>query len=483
MKNLGMWQVASFGSRMGAQMLGVIQAFVILRIVSVTEWGYIQIVMSVGAIMGSYQHLGLASASTREVSLAKNEKEIFSVVLVSVFIRYLVTIPLALGLFFFAETIASKYNNLGLALPIKLYALVLFIQGFQSIFNAVISGTKKFKKLFIYQVLIAVVNVLLYIPLVHTYKVNGYFYALVAFNIIATLSLGVIAMKPLGLKNMRRPSSSDFIQRLKEMFGISMAIYIVKIIYNYWENIGVLLAGLFASPLVVGQYTYAKLYSKKLMTISDSVTDVNLAVFSDSYAKDLPSFAKTFLENFNKVFALTILVAASAVFWSKEVMILALGKNDFAPAIPFILPVMFAFVFYSFVNIIKSSVFIPAKYTKGMIVAFSSMLLVTVITFFAINTFSGVIEAASISFSLGAFVALVYMIIYIKSKMHFWLFSHDHILLLLQAFVFSWGYKLTELWFKIPIFFALTLMLLASFQISKFMTKKELLSMVTRKGR
>src|SRR3989344_1067093 len=187
MRDLTKWQLISFISRGVAMAFGIVQSFVIVRILSVGEWGVVQIAVSIGGAFGIYQHLGLASGSTREISAAKNDTEVFKIFITAALIRYLITIPIAIFLFFSAETLAvNKYFEPMLILPIKIYAFVLLIQGIQSILNSVISGTKRFKRLFLYQSLIAVVSMFLFIPLVYYYHVYGYFYALALFNIASS---------------------------------------------------------------------------------------------------------------------------------------------------------------------------------------------------------------------------------------------------------------------------------------------------------
>ena len=73
MKELGKWQIISFVSRGMAMFLGLVQTFVIIRVLTVGEWGIIQLAVSIGGALGIYQHLGLASASTREISSAEKE--------------------------------------------------------------------------------------------------------------------------------------------------------------------------------------------------------------------------------------------------------------------------------------------------------------------------------------------------------------------------------------------------------------------------
>src|SRR3989304_7392973 len=100
MKELSKWQVISFISRGVAMALGIVQSFFIVRLLSVAEYGIVQLAASIGGAFGIYQHLGLASGSTREISAAKDDTEIFKIFVTSVVIRYLVSIPLAVGLWF-----------------------------------------------------------------------------------------------------------------------------------------------------------------------------------------------------------------------------------------------------------------------------------------------------------------------------------------------------------------------------------------------
>jgi len=65
MKDLGKWQFVSMMSQGLAMVAGLVQTFVIIRILSVGEWGLVQLAISIGGALGIYQHLGLVSASTR----------------------------------------------------------------------------------------------------------------------------------------------------------------------------------------------------------------------------------------------------------------------------------------------------------------------------------------------------------------------------------------------------------------------------------
>jgi O-antigen/teichoic acid export membrane protein len=473
MSDLGKWQIISFISRGTAMALGIIQSFFIVRLLTVSEWGLIQIAISLGGALGIYQHLGLASASTREISAAKTDKEIFKIFVTSVAIRYFVTVPIALGLFFASDYLSENvYNTDQLALPFKLYAIVLLFQGFQSILNSVIAGTQRFKQLFLYQALIAVVSIALYIPLVFLFRVNGFFYALFLFNVAASFTLAFIAFRPLR-GSLELPNKSDFKRLFRELFSISLGIYLVKIIYTNWEKFGPNVLGLTITPEIVGYFGFALLYAKKLMNVSDAVTDVNLPVFSKTYANDIKAFKESFSKNFDKIFSLIIFAGAAAVYWSPEIIRFAVGGDKYDPSLPLILPMVFAFVFYSFVNIVKSSIIIPAKLVKEMVFSFVVLIGITAATYFFTYNIFGNLQAMAYGMVLGSFASFVLLLAVSQLKLKFKFFYHDHVLILIQGFVIGYAGTIDNFYVKFLAFVLFTGLYIWSLMVAKFVQRHD----------
>ncbi len=480
MKPLVKLQAFSLMSRMVAMLLGLVQTFVIVRVLSVEEWGIVQLAVSIGGAFGIYQHLGLASGSTREISATKDTKEIFKIFFTTVFIRYAVTIPVFIFLFFSAEKIAvGQYNNSLLILPIKIYALGLVVEAVQSILNAVVSGTHRFKQLFIYQAGIALVSVVLYVPLVYFYKINGYFYALFAFEFISSIVMGVIAFKPY-LKEFCLPSFADLKRLLKSLLSISLAIYAVKIIYTWWEKSGPLLLGLDLSAEMVAFFSFGLLYAKKLMLISDAVTTVNLPVLSKTYSTNLEEFKALFVNNFNKLYVFILGAGFFAIFWAREVFAILVGSDKYHPALPLVLPLMFAFIFYSFMNIIESSVIIPAKKVFAMILSFGLMLGVTVGVFFLSRAHMDPLISMAYSVALGSFFGLLAMLFLSKITLDFGFFEGGHALLLVQSIAMSLPFMLETLWIKLVLFVVFGFLYLQAVMLSGFMTKDQIVGLVRR---
>lgn len=437
MKDLVKWQIVSFISRIVAMALGIVQSIVIVRVLTVGEYGLVNIAVSVGSAFGIYQHLGLASGSTREISSTDDNTEIFKILVTSIVIRYFVTVPLAVFLFVASKYIAvAQYGNEAMITPLRLFALVLLVQGVQSMFNSVVSGMQRFKELFIYQIVIAVISLIIYIPLIYFYRVNGYFYALVLFNLVGSVTLGALALAPIK-GYLKFPSKDDLKRLLKEILSISLGIYAVKIIYTYWQKSGPLLLGLSVSPEDVGIFSFALLYGAKLMTVSDSVTAVNLPVLSKKFMENLDEFKAMFMSNFDKVFAFIIFSAASAIFWVREIFHILIGSNKYDASFPLIMPMVFAFIFYSFVNIVKSSIIVPAKLVKEMIISYVLMLAITVGAYFGLAPTLGALTAMSYGMAVGAFIGLIALMMITKMQLGFKFVNFKHIFVFMIGLVLS----------------------------------------------
>lgn len=477
MKDLGKWQFISFLSRGMAMALGIFQSFIIIRILTVNEWGIVQLAVSIGGALGIYQHLGLASASTREISASKDKDEIFKVFVTSVFIRYFITLPIVLGLYFFAEKLALDiYHNPALIMPLKVYALTLLFQGVQSILNSVISGTKRFKQLFTLQVLVAVVSVLVYIPFVYVYRINGFFYALFVFNILNSFILGIIAFIPLKA-HIKMPSFYDFKKLFKDIFTVSIGIYIVKILYTNWEKLGGNILGLYRDPQIVGLFAFAMLYSKKILSISDAVTDVSLPVLSEKYVHDIEGFKKLFVANFDKVFFFVLLCSTYACYWAPELINLVVGSEKYQPSYQLIPLVLSAFVLYSFIDILKSSVLIPAKLVKSMYLTFVFLLVTTIVSYFVLSYKYPQLWAMSLAMFLGTIVSFVLILAFTQKNLNLKVVNHSHVLLMLQAFIIGEFGVVSSLSPKILVFPVFLFFTLWGFDIAGLYTKQEMLTL------
>jgi len=392
MTHLVKWQLISMISRFAAMGAGIAQGIFVVRLLSTTDYGLVGVVTAIGSLAGILMHLGLVSGATREIAAA-GKKETFKIFISALLARMAIALPIFLVLFFGASPIASKvYDHPEVTNAVRLYAVILLIQAPQGIFNAALSGLKRFKSVFIFQVVIALTSLAIYVPLIWKLQFYGYFWAMLAlagvhtgilFFLTARCFYNFNAFLPAGQRNPKSKglgfgiSATEVKTNLRRIFSVGLSLYLVKIIFTLWQRFGPLVLGRTASAAEVGIFNFALFYSTKLMTASDAITDVNLPVFSGKFLDGLDEFKTTFLANFQKIYAFITLTAISAIYWSPELVRLVVGHkyNSSLRLIPWLIG---AFWCYSFINIIKSSLMIPAKLNRDMVISYLLLLIGTV---------------------------------------------------------------------------------------------------------
>lgn len=484
-------QIISFISRIMAMLIGIFQSLVIVSLLSKEEYGLIGLVASIAGIVGITQHLGLASSSTKEISQAKDSQEIFNVIISSLAIRMLISLPISLILIFFAPQIGSYYNNSDLILPLQIFGYITLIQAFQSIFNSVISGTQRFKLLFSYQVLIALISLVVFLPLIYFYNLIGYFYALLIFNLIQTFALGFFSLKDLNFKFIL-PSQRSFIDLSIKLLKISLAIYAVKIIFTAWQEIPIAYLGKAISLETLALFTFAFNLSSKLMSISDSVTDVNLPVFSKKSHEKFSEYFTDFSKNFNLLYYFIFICGITVAYWSREILLgsdifistvgslvgIDLSKNIFlrySDSLVLFLPLLLSIIFYSYLNIYKSSFFVPLEKLKNMIITYMVLILVSGLSFFFFNKYFVEILSMSYALLVGSFSSFVLASYFIFNEFKKSLIDISKILFTIMSVlvgVFS-NFVNLDLYSKIVIYSFYILLVFYLFRVNLFVLFKK----------
>jgi len=479
-------QVVSFISRIIAMLIGIFQSLIIVNLLSTQEYGLIGLVTSIAGIVGITQHLGLASSSTKEISQAKNSQDIFNVILSSLSIRLLISVPISLILIFFATWISNYYSNPELILPLQIFGVITLVQAFQSIFNSVISGTQRFKLLFSYQIFIAFVSLFIFLPFIYFYSLLGYFYALLIFNLIQTLALGFLSLNKLDFQ-FKLPNRKEFFSLSSKLLKISLAIYFVKILFTAWQEVPVAYLGKIISLESLALFTFAFNLSSKLMAISDSITDVNLPVFSKQSTDSLKEYILSFNKNFDLIFYFIFVVGITVSYWSREILVLAdyfiyfvgvlVGLNfdkniydRYGSSLILFLPLLLSIIFYSYLNIIKSSFFVPLEKLKNMIITYSLMVIFTGLSFFVLNNYVIEILAMSLALFVGALSGFLISSMFIKNELAINIFSLKKIFFSLFTIFFaliSYFVQL-DIYSKIIIYISYLFIILYTFKINLF---------------
>jgi hypothetical protein len=168
-----------------------------------------------------------------------------------------------------------------------------------------------------------------------------------------------------------------------------------------------------------------------------------------------------------------LLVAFTAVYWAREVVVY--GKLEkFTDALPLILPIVFAYVFYSFVDLFKSSVLVPARMTRELTFSFVLMLAATVTFYFGARMLLNPLTAMAYAMCFGTATALLISIILSRAKLGEWLFTHEHYLLLGQAVMISFASTIEDLPAKLASFILFTALYIWAVKVSNFLDFKSL---------
>lgn len=414
MSSLLKWQTISFLSRGFATVVGLIQSVVVARLLTTAEYGLVGIVTAISGVVGVIRHLGLVSATTRELADVDNEQQAAKIFSSALLLRLLVAIPLSVALFLGAKKLAFEtYRHPETFLPLQIFAVVLLLQSIQEICNAVLAGRQKFAVLFSFQALTALVSIALFIPLVVRWGFLGYFWALLIHTTFSFVTLGFLGLHSLNWR-LIIPKREEFKKLGLSLLGLGAAIYVGKVLYILWQKMGTLYLGTNVSPEEVGVFSFAILYSFKLLVVSDAVTDVNLPAMTNNLRRGFVGFRDKFLANFEKVYALMLLAGVAAMFWSGEIFHLLVGTK-YNASLPLIPPLMLAALSYGLLNLLGSSVLVPAKFLKEMVIYHLILLGATalaLVVFLATDP----LVAVSWSMALGGVVSLTYLSVVCRQK-------------------------------------------------------------------
>jgi O-antigen/teichoic acid export membrane protein len=440
------WSMISILSRFGATAIGLVQSFIVVKLLTPSEYGLMGIAMGIGASIGVYQNLGISSGSTREIAAAQSKSEAFKVFIGSLLVRYLIAIPLVVLLMFFSGWISESVNNRPeLVMPLRLFALTLFVQALQSTLNSVIQGFKKFKFLFNFQILIAFVSLLIYIPFVSQYGLVGYFYALLTFNLISTGVLLFYSLKQFE-GNFEFPGFKELVEIIKSIFAIGLFVYLIKIIDTQWQRFGPVLLAVQLDNIQIGILTFALMISSKIVMVSDAITDVTLPSMTDVYKKNKDQFLSILKKGNTSATILITLVCLIVIFFKYEIfmiidyLFLFVGKGQilatYADSFKLMDPLVIAFWGYSHINLLRSGFSVPSKNLKGAVFSHLVLFLATFLMYtLSVGFIGDLLYRFSISMAVGGLAAYISFVIFVFLESKIKLIQLVDLVVVMLAFI------------------------------------------------
>ena len=374
------WRIVSIFSRFAADAIGMVQTIIIAKLLPVGDYGLMKLVVSITAVVGVYQHLGLSSGSTREIASAKDPREAYKVFIASVLIRYMITLPVFLVLFFGADYIGGRYYNRPvIVLPLQILALTMLIEPLKAVLNSVVQGRKKFGFLFSFQVVIAVVSLLLVVGFIAKMGFMGYFYAQVAFVIIYTLIMAVYVYM-LFKGHTAFPDKRELFKITKAIFAIGLYAYLIKILFVQWQNLGNLVLGKNLSDEAIGVFAFGLMISMKLVAVTDAINVVDLPTMTELYEKSKNRFQQKYLISSSKAFIMITFFATFGVvmryigFRFLDYIFSFVGKGSisekFATSLELLPIFLLAAWLYGLINLLNAGLAVPTKKMRGILITY-----------------------------------------------------------------------------------------------------------------
>lgn len=422
------WTIVSIISRLTSVAIGIIQSYIILSILSQTDYGLVRIVLSIVAMAGVLQNLGISSGSTREISSAKNLTDAGKVFIGSLMVRYAMSAPIAIAIIFGAPLFAQFYNQPNIVLPLVIFGIIILLQAAQATLKSLVQGLQKFGFLFIHQIAEAISSIILLTYFLYRFEFIGYFYGQLAFVIVSVTSLIIYGMYLLW-GSFEIPSRLELKSILKAVFKIGLVVYVIKIIFTQWENLGPLVLGKVTTPESTAIFSAALFIATKVVTISDAVTDVTLPKNTRIFEQDRERFKTLFQASNTKAYILIMFASLGIIFAKRELFMILdflmqfLNKQPisikYSESFQYVDPLVIAFWAYSHLNLLKSGISVPIFKPLQALYSYAAMLVGTIVSYLVLGAFLDPSWNFAFSMMNGALFAYVFYLLIIKKSLDF----------------------------------------------------------------
>lgn len=356
--------------------LGILQTALILRILSVEEYGVVGIIVSLGSLVGVSQHVGIVDAAIREIAVATDALRRAYVFWVSLWFRLAVTVPVSIVFALLGEKIgAAVYRFPDVPYLVRLTSVILVLQGIQGVVGGAYTGQRAFGSLYALQFAMAVVNVALFAGFTWWRGVPGFFEAVILSTFLFILLLSFFLKRALG-GILTHPGSAEMRQILRDIVHTGAWTYVARILSVAWQRVPILLLGRWAAPEAVGLFNVALTFGSKLIILAAALGEVNLAFLSHAFAMGRQAFVGLARRTLTEVGAVILLgVGILGVF--ADVLLRLFAGDAYVPAAGITALVTIGYGLFAFLDISANSVFVPARLAQFRAYAFAALLVGT----------------------------------------------------------------------------------------------------------
>lgn len=355
---LAQLQVLGMAAQGVAVALSAAQSIVVVRLLSVQEFGLVGVALGAGGVLDVLQHFSTNSAAVRELARSTDRRHAQWVTIISVVLRLAMVVPNAAIIYLGARQLsAGLYGEPALMVPLQLLAITTAVSAFRGVLENTLTGLGAFKTYYIYLIVAFVLRLLCFWVCVSRWRVNGYFLAELVWSLSLALALVFMAHKLLG--RWQGWASWPAVRSIgRAVFGLSLVLFIGQLSFTWWKRGATALMGLVASEQQMGWFHYGISYAGQILSASGALSVIYLPVMTRLARREPDAFGATLLRNLAPVLALFWLGSGVFILFAREVTLVAAG-TQYQAAVVALPPLVLAFFVQALLQIINSSILIP----------------------------------------------------------------------------------------------------------------------------
>lgn len=435
-RSLGELQALALVAQVVTMVLSVLQSMVVVRLLTVAEFGLVGLALGAGGVLDVLQQLTVQSAVVRQLSNATEKDERRRVVTVALCLRLVLVLPNAVLIFVSANGVAGGlYSQPELRLPIQIMAITMLVNCGRAILENTLTGLHYFRTYYIYLVCAFVVRLVLFALGVWLWRVNGYFYAELVWGCLLTLVLVILVRPHLG--RWAGLPSWDLAKPIAlAMLGLSLVLFVGRLSYTWWRRGATALLGLVVSSEDVGLFHFGLGFAGQILAISGALGTVYLPLMSRLAREDRERFQQLLPTNLSQILVIFWLAVGILVLFAREAILVMAGP-DYLPALSLVPPLVLAFFVQAVFTMLNTSALVPTGNDRWFL---GSVLLgrgLSLAMMMAVLLWSGDISLGVWGFALGLLPGLVCMVLAVRARVGVVFWRPEYWLLLVLVGV--WG--------------------------------------------
>jgi O-antigen/teichoic acid export membrane protein len=260
---------------------------VIARLLGAQLLGMYSLGMTFPEVAGTMALLGLGSGVARYIPIAfhqKDEARLWGIIQVGLVIPSVLGLVLALGIFLFADPIASRvYHQPALAPILRLASWAIPLLALITVLEAITQGFKRMEyKVYSEDITLNVLKLLLTVALVGAGL--GVMGAVAAYLVALVVTVVMLFVFVNHLFSLNRPWQTAQ-RNAGELFHFSLPVYLSQFVNEFGGSIGTLVLGLFGTVSGVGIFTAASRLSTIGLLFYFSLMRIATPMVSDLHSR------------------------------------------------------------------------------------------------------------------------------------------------------------------------------------------------------